>query len=64
MASELVRRGWGTLAALVLLAAGGQAQAVGMPMPRPEITGLSQTAAKSFAEFEGRAVLLEFFAHW
>jgi hypothetical protein len=37
---------------------------VGNPLPRPELEGLAQTKAKSFDDFLGRAVLIEFFAYW
>ena len=40
------------------------AQGVGTPIPKIELEGYSQTGAKSFDDFYGRAVLIEFFAHW
>lgn len=49
------------LAALALPALAGN---VGAPLPTPALEGLSQTQAKSFDEFLGRAVLIEFFAYW
>lgn len=41
-----------------------QVPAVGERLPPIELDGLSQTPAKSCADFYGRAVLLEFFAFW
>jgi thiol-disulfide isomerase/thioredoxin len=38
--------------------------AVGDVLPPVALEGLTQTEARSFADFCGRAVLLEFFAHW
>ena len=40
------------------------AQEPGQRLPEVRIDGLSQTEARSFDEFSGRLVLLEFFAHW
>jgi hypothetical protein len=37
---------------------------VGSPLPTPELEGMAQTQAKSFDDFLGRAVLIEFFAYW
>ncbi len=49
------------IAALALLVpcayAGGQ-------LPQIELTDFGQTKAKSFDDFAGRAVLIEFFAFW
>lgn len=41
-----------------------QAQGVGSKMPEVELEDYSQTPAKSFDDFMGRAVLIEFFAYW
>lgn len=49
------------LLALPLLAAG---QGVGSKLPELELEGYSQTPAKSFDDYRGRAVLFEFFAYW
>jgi hypothetical protein len=49
------------LAGLIAPAA---AQDVGTPIPKIELEGYSQTGAKSFEDFYGRAVLIEFFAYW
>jgi hypothetical protein len=49
------------LAALSLPALAGT---VGNPLPAPELEGLAQTQAKSFDDFLGRTVLIEFFAYW
>lgn len=52
------------LAALTGLSAPADAQGVGTPIPEIELEGYSQTGAKSFDDFFGRAVLIEFFAYW
>lgn len=44
--------------------AGARAQAVGSQLPELELTDLSQSKAASMEDFAGRALLLEFFAHW
>ena len=41
-----------------------EAQGVGSKMPVVELEGYSNTAAKNFDDFLGRAVLIEFFAYW
>lgn len=43
---------------------GAQGLGVGDKLSLGALEGLTQTAARSPAEFYGRAVLLEFFAHW
>ena len=48
---------------LVLLAAVAVAQ-VGSPLPKPDLTGFTQTDAKRWEDYSGRLVLLEFFAYW
>jgi hypothetical protein len=40
------------------------AQGVGSKVPAIELEGFSQTPAKSYDDYLGRAVLLEFFAYW
>lgn len=56
------------LLALPLLLAGlastAAAQDIGSPLPEVELDGFSQTAAESFDDLYGRAVLIEFFAYW
>lgn len=42
--------------------AGGQG--VGEPLPTVRLEGFSQTTAKSFDDYSGRAVMFEFFAYW
>jgi hypothetical protein len=49
---------------VVALSAPARAQAVGSKLPPVELEGLAQTGAKTFDDFLGRAVLLEFFAYW
>lgn len=51
------------LAALVLLGL-AHAQGVGSAMPKVKLENLAQTAAKSYDDYAGRAVLIEFFAYW
>ena len=46
------------------LNAPARAQAIGSKLPPVQLEGLSQTGAKTFDDFLGRAVLLEFFAYW
>lgn len=50
-----------TLAAVALFAPAGHA---GGQLPTVELEGFALTKAKSFDDFAGRAVLLEFFAYW
>ena len=55
------------LALPVLLAAAAlpaAAQGVGSTIPEIELDGYNQTEAKSFDDFFGRGVLIEFFAYW
>lgn len=52
------------LATTAFLAVPAAAQGVGSKMPPTVLEGLSQTGAKSFEDFQGRAVLIEFFAFW
>lgn len=40
------------------------AQGVGSKLPPIALEGFSQTPAKSFEDFSGRAVMFEFFAYW
>jgi hypothetical protein len=51
------------LALGALLAAHAPAQGVGSKLPEVELEGYSATKARSFADFAGRAVMLEFFSH-
>jgi hypothetical protein len=53
-----------TVIACAALAALPQAQGIGTRMPGVELEGYSNTPAKSYDEFLGRAVLIEFFAFW
>lgn len=39
-------------------------QGVGNPLPPIALEGFSQTPAKGFEDFSGRAVMFEFFAYW
>ncbi len=52
------------LAGAALCVAPVRAQAPGSKLPEVTIEGLTQTGAKSFEDFTGRAVLIEFFAFW
>ena len=51
---------------LVLLGAANiaAAQDVGTSLPVIELEDFTQTPARSFDDFVGRAVLIEFFAYW
>ncbi len=51
-------------AALAALALPGVAQDVGTTVPEFVLDDLSQTGAKSYEDFVGRVVLIEFFAYW
>lgn len=50
--------------ALAALALAAPAAPSGGQLPPVELEGFAQTKAKSFDDFAGRAVLLEFFAYW
>ena len=52
------------LGAVAICARPVTAQGVGTKIPVLELEGYTQTPAKSFEEFTGRAVLIEFFAYW
>ena len=54
-----------TAAALVLMLSAAALGQVGAPLPSNiELEGFAKTPAKSFDDFLGRTVLLEFFAYW
>lgn len=53
-----------TTLACVAAAVLSQAQGVGSKLPPIELEDYAQTPAKSFDDFMGRAVLIEFFAYW
>lgn len=50
--------------AATLAAPSASAQIVGAPAPAVELEDFAQTGAKSFSDYSGRLVLLEFFAYW
>ncbi|MCC7015453.1 MAG: hypothetical protein IT454_23035 [Planctomycetes bacterium] len=52
------------LALSALFAEPARAQAPGSKLPQVELEGFAQTGAKTFDDFLGRAVLIEFFAYW
>jgi len=53
------------LGALLCLSTAAGAQGVGTQVPTSlQLQDFSQTPATSFGDLFGRAVLLEFFAHW
>jgi len=55
----------GVLLALSGLAGAAGAQGVGTQIPlQLQLEDFAQTEARAFDDFLGRAVLLEFFAHW
>ncbi len=63
----MLRHSWLAVLALAttaFLAVPAHAQAPGSKLPPVVLEGLSQTGAKTFDDFLGRAVLIEFFAYW
>jgi hypothetical protein len=55
------------VALAVMLAASAlpcSAGVVGKTLPAVTLEGYAQTPAKSLDDFQGRAVLIEFFAYW
>jgi hypothetical protein len=50
--------------ALAALSLAAPAQDVGSNVSTLEITELAQTEAKTYDDFFGRAILIEFFAYW
>jgi hypothetical protein len=52
------------LGLVALLGAPAPAQGVGSKAPPIELEGFTQTPAKSYDDYLGRAVLIEFFAYW
>lgn len=52
------------LSCLLALPLAAQGLKAGDRLPPVELEGLTQTPATSFADYTGRTVLLEFFAHW
>lgn len=52
------------LAALACIAPAEPADVVGSRLDDVVIEDLAQTEAESFADFTGRAILIEFFAYW
>lgn len=51
------------LAASAFLAAAPAAAQVGQPLPKVDLE-VVHPAAKTFDAFQGRLILIEFFAHW
>lgn len=60
----MIRHMLAASALLAGLALPATAQGVGSRIPEIQLEGYSQTEAKSFDDFYGRAVLIEFFAYW
>jgi hypothetical protein len=52
------------IAALVSVSVNTSNAQVGSPLPTPDFDGFTQTPAKSYDEYVGRVVLIEYFAHW
>jgi hypothetical protein len=52
------------LAGILAMASPGAAQIVGSLLPPDALSGLAKTKAQSFADYQGRCVLVEFFAYW
>ena len=50
--------------AVAALAWSAPAQGVGSAVPKLELEGFAQTKAETFDDYNGRTVLLEFFAFW
>ncbi len=50
--------------AFAALAFFAPASHAGGQLPAVELEGFAQTKAKSFDDYAGRAVLIEFFAYW
>lgn len=50
--------------ALAALSLPAIADNVGKPLPHAELEGFTQSPAKSFEDYLGRAVLIEYFAYW
>jgi len=50
--------------AFTALAHFAPASPAGGQLPTIELEGFAQTKAKSFDDYAGRAVLIEFFAYW
>lgn len=50
--------------AATLAAAPARAQSVGMELDKVALTDLARTQAKTWDDFAGRLVLIEFFAYW
>ena len=59
----MLQRLWFPIA-LGICASLGAAQGVGTKVGAIELVDYAQTEAKSFDDFLGRTVLIEFFAHW
>jgi len=58
-------RGALLIASLLAASLPSSAQEVGSELPLDfELTELSQTGARSLEDFQGRALLIEFFAYW
>ena len=55
---------WIAAVALCALAASADAQGAGSKLPPVELEEFTLTPAKSFDDYFGRAVLVEFFAYW
>ena len=55
---------WIPALALCALAATAGGQGAGSKLPPVELEEFARTQAKSFDDYFGRAVLVEFFAHW
>ena len=54
----------GALLISTALALPAAAQVVGSPLPNIKLSDFTQTEARNVTDLVGRAVILEFFAHW
>ncbi|TAJ11853.1 MAG: hypothetical protein EPO68_14125 [Planctomycetota bacterium] len=58
-------RSLAVLSATAVLCAPAIAQSfLNKPLPKVQLASLHQTSATSLDDFTGRALLIEFFAHW
>lgn len=65
LAMKILLRVLAGLAAVVLATQSLAAQGfLNKPLPKAELDGVYQTNATSLDDYAGRALLLEFFAHW
>jgi len=64
MIQSLLARPLGLALLLAAAPLAAAAPDVGVALPKTEFEEMKQTPAKSFDDFAGRVVLIEFFEHW